>query len=112
MSDRRGAVLLEAVVALALLSLATSGLLGLMLQMRLDLERIDARERELQAMERVLGAMALLTPAELALRQGDRRVGEFMVRVTSQGLLVEIAIRPVGRNAASLITRVRAAEPQ
>lgn len=78
---KRGVALLEALVALAILSAAGLGAIGL-LGAGLRAER-DARERErtLATEERVLAAMTLLNRDELDQRIGRRTVGEFVVGV-------------------------------
>jgi hypothetical protein len=78
---RSGVVLLEALVALAILSAAGIALLALVTA-SLGAER-GAREREqtLASADRVLAAMTLLKRDELDQRIGRRRIGEFMVEV-------------------------------
>jgi len=77
----RGAVLLEVLIALTIVTVAGLSLVEL-LGAGLRAER-DAgqRERTLAAEERVLAAMTLLTRADLDRRLGRHEVGEFLVDV-------------------------------
>ena len=81
MSHERGAVLLEVLVALTILTVAGLSLVGL-LTAGLRSEQ-DTREREhvLANEGRVLAAMTLLTRTDLDRRIGRNDVGEFVVNV-------------------------------
>ena len=77
----RGAALLEAIVALAVLATAGTALvaaLGAALRSEAELAR---RETTLAAADRVLTAMTLLTRNDLDQRLGSHPVGEFIVSV-------------------------------
>lgn len=81
MRDRRGAVLLEALVALVILATAAITLVEV-IGAGLRAER-DAREREdvLATEERVMAALTLQSRSELDQRIGRRDIGEFIVDV-------------------------------
>lgn len=81
MRNERGVVLLEVLVALAILGLAGIGLIETV-GAGLRAER-NAREREttLATEERLLAALTLLNRTELDQRIGRRRIGEFVVDV-------------------------------
>lgn len=77
----RGAALLEAMVALAILATAGTGLvaaLGAALRNETELARYEAT---VLAADRVLTAMTLLTRNDLDQRLGSHRAGEFVVEV-------------------------------
>lgn len=79
--DSRGVALLEALVALAILSVAGVSLVGVVSAGLRAEEEARRRERTLAAEERVLAAMTLLNRTELDQRIGRRTVGEFFVGV-------------------------------
>jgi hypothetical protein len=81
MRSKRGAVLLEVLVALVILSTAGMELLEIV-TVALSAER-DARDREstLAVEERLLSAHTLLNRGELDQRIGRRQIGEFIVEV-------------------------------
>lgn len=74
-------VLLEVVVALAILSLAGLGLIELVAAHTSALEREVARERVLWDEERLLTAHVLLGASDLDLRLGSRDIGPYVVTV-------------------------------
>lgn len=77
----RGAALLEALVALAILAAAGLSVVG-QLQAALQSEHaLRDREARYVRADRFLAAMSLLTAADLDRRIGDHRVGEFVARV-------------------------------
>lgn len=84
--DRRlgriGAVLLEAVVALLILTTAGSSLLARSVQ-ELDLlsRQLDLEDQIMDA-EKLLGRVATLDRSDLVLRLGARTEGEFQVSVS------------------------------
>ena len=81
MRDERGVVLLEVLVAVAVLATAGIGLVELV-GSGLRAER-DARLREatLATEERLLSALTLLNRTELDQRIGRRQIGEFVVDI-------------------------------
>ena len=82
MTGRRGAVLLEALVALTVLGLVGSGVVSLLAASVRAEQRVAAAEHTLEAADRVLTAMSLLDRRELDRRLGAREVGEFLAVVT------------------------------
>lgn len=81
MSSERGAVLLEVLVALTILTVAGLSLVGLLSAgVRAEQDALR-RERVLADEERVLAAMTLLTRGDLDRRLGRHDVGEFVVNV-------------------------------
>jgi hypothetical protein len=106
-SDRRGVALLEALIALAILSsagIATVALVASSLRAERD---VRDRERETSSAERVLVASTLLTRADLDLRLGDRRVGEFVINVTRpEQTLYRIGIADTIAPGLELLTTV------
>lgn len=80
-SHERGAVLLEVVAALAVLSLAGLALLELVAGYARAMATSVARERELWDEERLLTAYALLQASDLDLRLGSRMTGPYVVTV-------------------------------
>lgn len=77
----RGMVLLEVVVALAILSLAGLGLIELVAAHTNALGRAATRERVLWDEERLLTAHVLLQTSDLDLRLGTRDIGPYVVTV-------------------------------
>jgi type II secretory pathway component PulJ len=77
----RGAALLEAMVALAILAGAGASAVSLVsASLRAEREMAD-RERTLLAADRLLAAATLLTRTDLDRRLGRRDAGEFVVEV-------------------------------
>ncbi len=107
MSDRRGAVLLEAVVSLAILSLAGGTVLTLLGEGLGWSRRITAEARQLESASRVLTAMTLLTRRELDLRLGVREVGDLVVTVgRPERSLYRIAVSDPAAPAVDLLVTV------
>jgi len=112
-NGERGATLLEAMVAVAILAAA-----GISLVAALDAgvrseQEARRRERSLLAAERVLTATALLTRDDLDRRLGHHPVGEFIVEVQRPDpTLYRIAIAE-GRTpeVEALVTVVYRPEP-
>ncbi len=92
----RGIILLEALVALAILGSAAVALVTL----SAAAVRLEARdrgdERELESADRVLAASTLLTRAELDQRIGRHTIGEFAVSVQRpERGLYRVSVGPV-----------------
>ena len=99
MTHERGAVLLEVLVALTILTVAGLSLVGLLGAAVHAEQGARERERVLASEERVLAAMTLLTRADLDRRLGRHDVGEFAVDVQRlERTLYRIAIAQ-GRSA-------------
>jgi len=104
----RGIILLEALVALAILGSAAVALVTLSAAaVRLE-SRDRGDERELESADRVLAASTLLTRAELDQRIGRHTIGEFGVTVQRpERGLYRISVGPVGfPDAEHLVTVV------
>lgn len=78
----RGAILLEAMVGLALLSTAGIAAIGVVKASLVNEQRLSAAEAETERADRLLAGWALLTGAELARRVGATPAGEFVVVTT------------------------------
>jgi hypothetical protein len=104
----RGAVLLELVVALAVLSLTGVGLVELVAAHTRALGAAHERERELWDEDRLLAAYSILTRGELDQRLGSREVGAYVVTVQRpEAALYRIAIsRGVAPMVEDLVTVV------
>lgn len=111
--QNRGVILLEALVALAILGSIAIALVTLAARaVRLELaDRAD--ERALGAADRVLAASSLLTRVELEQRIGSHQVGEFAVSVARpEPGLYRIGIAPIATpEVALLVTVVHRAVP-
>lgn len=78
---RNGIALLEVLIALAILGSAGSALLALLHQAVATQRVLHQEELELEAADRVMTAMTLLTRGDLDRRIGSHEVGEFSVGV-------------------------------
>ncbi|MGH7754648.1 MAG: type IV pilus modification PilV family protein [Gemmatimonadales bacterium] len=107
MRDRRGAVLLEALVALAILSVAGVALLALVTAAVSAERDARGRERSLGNAERVLAAATLLRREELDQRIGMRPIGEFVVHIQRpERTLYRIAIADVASPQVDILVTV------
>lgn len=79
--SRRGAALLEAVVALTILTTAGSALLGRLVSLGDAWQRMREHEEMMLGAERVMVATSLLSASDLSQRLGAREVGAFVVWV-------------------------------
>ncbi|MGH7562558.1 MAG: hypothetical protein ACRENB_16240 [Gemmatimonadales bacterium] len=77
----RGTALVEVLCALTILSVIGFTAAGALRETAGAMRGADAGEREMEAAERVLTALTLLTRRELSQRLGTRRVGEFAIRI-------------------------------
>ena len=78
---RRGAVLLEAMVALVILASAGITVLSLVAESERAVDRVRNSERELRAANAFFNAVALWSRADLDRHLGDRRQGRWIMRV-------------------------------
>ena len=78
---RRGAALLEVLIALAILGGTGVAFIGALAEPLSAARREAAREGTLAAADRVLSAMTLLTRDDLDRRLGRRAAGEFTILV-------------------------------
>jgi hypothetical protein len=103
----RGAALLEALVALAILAAAGLSIAGC-LQAALKSE-LTLREREWRysRADRALAAMSLLTAGDLDRRIGTHRIGEFAASVQRpEPLLYRLALSDTVPGAGELLVTV------
>lgn len=100
-------MLLEVLCAGLLLAVAGVGLARTMaMQVRVTKD-LAIQDAALEAQERVISAMSLLTRKELRSLEPATRVGEFRVRVNERERhLFEIAIEPLDGSGSSLTTLV------
>jgi hypothetical protein len=104
---RCGAALLEAMIALVILSAAAIGAVGLIAAGLRAEHQAQHREQAIAAADRVLTASTLLLRAELDQRLGDRRVGELIVRVAHpEPTLYRIAVTELARPDVEMLTTV------
>jgi|SRR5664279_258110 len=80
-AERRGAVLLEAMVALAILASAGVTVVSLAAESARAVERARVAERELRAANAFMSAVSLWTREDLDRHLGDRRQGRWIMRV-------------------------------
>lgn len=113
----RGVMLLEALVALLILSVAGVALVGMTgAALRAELEA-EKEERTIAQADRVLAAASLLRREELDQRLGSHPVGEFLVliqRPPPERTLYRIAVAEAGAPDLELLVTVvyrREAEP-
>lgn len=104
----RGALLLEVVAALAILALVAPAMLALVAAVARQERLAATREEQVAQAERVLGALTLLTRAELDRGVGVRRMGEFVVEIERpQPALYRLSVsRADTRRRAELVTMV------
>lgn len=80
-ANRRGVALLEALISLAILSVAAAGALGAVAESLRSERGMVERERSMEQAHRVMKALSLLDRDDLDLRLGQRESGEFLVDV-------------------------------
>jgi len=102
---RRGAALLEAIVALAVLTAAAVPVVSLAAESLRAIDRARNRERELRAANAFFEAVALWSRADLDRHLGDRRQGHWVMRVDrpSPGLYT-VSLADSGTHALLLRT--------
>jgi prepilin-type N-terminal cleavage/methylation domain-containing protein len=102
----RGFVLIEVLVALAILGFAGLALVEVASQSLVTLDRAREVEHRLADEDRLLAAHALLDRRDLGVRVGWRRVGPYDVRVDRLGFsLFRVSVGPAD-GAPDLITVV------
>jgi len=113
--NRQGVVLLEVLIAIAILSMigvSSAGVVAASLEAE---TRLHTREVELAAAADLLTAMSLLSREELGQRIGMREVAGFAVWVDRpEPSLFRVGIAPAEKPAAELISTLvyRPAEPR
>ena len=80
-TNRRGAVLLEALVALVILTVAGTTVVSLVAESARAVERARHAERELRAANAFFSAVALWSRTDLDRHLGDRHQGRWIMRV-------------------------------
>lgn len=107
MKPRTGFVLLEALIALAILGTAGLSFVALV-RAGLDSERRSLEQESATATaSRVLTAMTLLTGPDLERRLGVRRIGEFSVEVQRpERTLYRLAIAAADAPSSALLVTV------
>lgn len=113
--NNRGAILLEVVVALWIVSLAGLAAIQLSRAVMADLQEMHMRERELRAADHLLYTYSLATTLELDQRIGGQRMGRFAVTVQrpSPGLYRVAVARAAAAEVELLVTVVyRKAAPE
>ena len=98
---------MEAMIALAVLSLAGVSMVSFLTASLHDLAGMRERERTLATAERVLTATTLLTRSDFDRRLGRRQVGEFYVYVQrTERTLYRIAITETSAPDVELLITV------
>jgi|GEM_PF-1829510 len=80
-ANHRGVALLEALIALTILSVAAAGALGAVAESLRSERGMIERERSMEQAHRVMKTLSLLGRGDLDLRLGQRELGEFLVEV-------------------------------
>lgn len=102
---RRGAALLEAIVALALLSIAGLALMGIAVEATRAIESIAESERRLRDAGRLLDAVSLWSRVELDQRLGERPQGEMRLRISRvDAELYSVQLFAAGETEPLLVT--------
>ncbi|HEV8356904.1 MAG TPA: type II secretion system protein [Gemmatimonadales bacterium] len=103
----RGSALLEAIVALAIVSVAGLSMLELVSASQRERNRLDDYERLVAGADRVLTAMVLLTRQDLDRRLGTHAVAAYAVNVTRPEMtLYRIAVGDSLAPEVELLTTV------
>jgi hypothetical protein len=112
--NEHGAVLLEVIVALAILATTGLAMMALVQEGMATQQRVHDRDRELAAADRLLAAYSMLSRTDLDIRLGRRDVGEFTVTVQRpEPELYRAEVAPAGApDRALLVTVLYRAPPQ
>jgi type II secretory pathway component PulJ len=106
-TSNRGAMLLEAVIALAIVSVVGISMLALIAALQRDQGRLATLERRIASADHVMTAMVLLTREDLDRRLGRHGSGEFSVEVERpERTLYRIAVADTSRPDRELLTTV------
>jgi type II secretory pathway pseudopilin PulG len=108
---RRGAVLLEAMIALAILSSAGIAVVGLTAESARAVERVRAAEKEMRAANALFSAVALWTREDLDRHLGGRHQGHWIMRVDRPGPTLYVVTLNDSTNRA-LILRTSLYRPE
>ncbi len=105
--NERGIVLLEVMIALAILAVAGASLVGLLGQALREERALHERERTLRVAERVLTATALLSRTDLDRRLGRRPVGDVILDIQRpRPTLYRLAVSEVRSPAVEMLVTV------
>jgi len=106
-SSVRGGALLEAVVGLAILSVAGAAVIGLVAGGLASESRAAVRERMLEEAERLLAGTVLLDRGDLDRRLGAQVIGAFAVVVTRpEPTLYRLSIAAAEHPESELLTTI------
>lgn len=93
MNRPRGAVLLEVMIAVAILAFTATASLELVSELAVSAQRARTAANSIADQDRLMTAYSLLTRADLSDRIGARRLGRWTVSVQRQGAaLYHVAI--------------------
>jgi Tfp pilus assembly protein PilV len=81
LSGRRGAALLEALVALTIVTISVSSALSVLIHAAQEQRTLDARERQLGGAGKLLVVYSLLTRDQLDQRLGQQVIDSWVLRV-------------------------------
>jgi hypothetical protein len=111
LADERGVLLLEALVALTIMSSAIIVLIGVHSAAGQAQARAAAEERIIGDADRLLAAMTLLRRAEFDQRLGRREIGRYLVEVERpEPGLYRLGIRELAHPEVELLATVVARE--
>jgi type II secretory pathway pseudopilin PulG len=109
----RGAVLLETLVALAVLAAAAGGAVWMCAEWIRAVERAHRREADVRAADRLLTAVSLWPRADLDRHLGERRQGSWIMRVDRPSPSIYMAtLRDTASGAVLLHTALLRPEPR
>ena len=102
--NRKGMILIDALLAVAILSSAGVAFVTLLVSTLEFHGRVHEREIELGRAERILTATTLLTRSELEQRIGMRPAGDFAIWVDRpEPRLFRVGVAPLARPEAELL---------
>lgn len=111
LADNRGVLLLEALVALTIISSVVIVLIGIHGAARQAQARAAAEERGVTDADRLLTAMTLLRRSEYDQRLGRREVGRYLVEVQRpEPGLYRLGVRELANPEVELLATVVARE--
>jgi len=109
--DRRGMLLLEALVALAIMSSAVIALIGIHVMARRAQARMIIEEAAATEADRLLIASSLLTRLELDQRLGRHEIGSYLIEVQRpERGLYRLSVRERSHPEVELLATVVARE--
>lgn len=97
-------ILLDSLVALAILASAVVSLLGLLVAGAEAVRRASEAERNVAAADRLLAGLSLLTDQEYAARLGRTRLGAYLVDISRPApRLYRVGVRSVAHPESELL---------